>query len=105
MIKRNSLSNTVPDAFFDYLKSNMEKYPIGSNEREIILLLFSIGYRKTARPEALFQNWNIYIYSESYSPIEAINLCENFIHESLGYNMNFSEAIDVFKVAFPSTTP
>lgn len=98
-----NVSSTIPNDFFDYLKENLEKnYSCSSTEREIINLLFLLAMKRNAHPQALFQNWEFHSYSKKYSPEQAIALCEDFIHESLGYAMNFSETISILKVAFPN---
>lgn len=104
-LKNSSVTQeSISNSFFDYLKEHMENYPIGSDEREIILTLFCIGYKRQPRKEVLFRNWNLYNYSETYSPDQAMALCEKFIKEDLKLDMNFPKAIAHLKVAYPKTT-
>ncbi len=94
------------EAFFHYLKSNLENYPIGSTDREIILLLFCIAHKKSSIPQILFYHWNVYPYSKIYTPDKAIALCEKFIHKDLGLeNVSFPELIDLLKIIFPIQHP
>ena len=91
------------EALMDYLKTNMENY--SEEEKEILLLLFTIAYKKQPQKHLLFRNWSLHSYSKNYTPDEAIALCENFINYNLQLDlqldMSFPEAIDLLKIAFP----
>ncbi len=91
------------EALMNYLKSNMENYPEGTDEREIILLLFALAYKKSPIPLVLFRNWSLHTYSKNYTPAEALALCENFIKHNLNLDMDFAEAVNVLKVNFLKT--
>lgn len=94
---------SIPNDFFDYLRQNLEKrYSMESMEREMITVLFVLAMKKSPHPKYLFKHWELYNYSKKYSPEQAITMCEDFIHDGLGYDMSFPEIIDIFKVAFPN---
>ena len=100
-VKNTQLS--VSNDFFDYLKQNLEKYyPKESMKREMISLLFVLAMKRRPNPKFLFQHWEIHNYSKEYSPTQAIALCEDFTHNGLGYDMNFSETISFLKITFPN---
>ena len=97
------------ETFINYLKEHLENYPKKTEEREIILLLFGLAYKKKPCKTVLFSHWDSHSYSQRYTPNEAIALCEKFIKYNLlldlHLDMSFPEAIDVLKVAFLKQQP
>lgn len=99
------LSEPNFEPFMNYLKSHLENYPEGTEQREIILLVFALAYKKRPYQAIIFQNWHLYCHSKRYTPKEAFLLCENFVRNELQYDLhikpNFVEAIAVLENRFP----
>lgn len=96
------LSNRTIEMLFDFLNQFIGNYPKDSVEREMIRLTLYLGY-KYSTIEAIFKNWNI-LYPKN-TPEESIALCNKFIREDVGMELDFYQFIEFLKEKFPKKSP
>ena len=98
----NKIRNSVPDELYEYLNSHLSSY--NDNEKQIIRLVFTLGYIGKSRLYFLFADTPLEIVYDCTRE-KMLNLCEAFVKDSLKEDTELFEFIGILRKKIQQNIP
>lgn len=89
---------SVPDVFYNYLNSHLTSFD--KTEKEVIRLIFTLGYKGCSRDQLLTDHKILESIYPNYTIDDMIKLCEHFVLTSLKQNTELFETINILHEKF-----
>lgn len=99
----NSKKST-PDEFYDYLNFYLKDADYNNDQRQIIKLLFTFGYKGLSEKDILKKK-NLERLYKPYTTSQMLQLCDNFIQCQLNMDIDLFVLINILKEKIEQKIP